>query len=302
MPNPHRKKKMHKRVVVKTYPAYPTPGELWQAVQVKSDPMLNERILPGTLSGISAVPETISKWIDRNCRFAAGPAPTMGPAPTAGSVPANPAQGETPSTDTAKAQVSDFQKMANDWSTELTNISTDYEHLFADLNRLNWGSAAGRIGRIISRMQGSMTQLADKIDVDPVVQGYKSGELSDEMPMDNQAAGTELTGLDALQKALYDLAESGGPLGFILNYETQLSSGRTPPTVLQPGLNPQIVKKLQDSGYIQFEQNLIALTKKMRSLKNTPFKAILNDAIKTARAMQSLIASLGSTRNVRTIK
>lgn len=308
MPNLKQKKKMReleekemrKRVVVKMHPSYPTPNEFWQAVQVKADPMLNEKGLPGMLSGISACPETISKWIDRNCRFAAGPAPTVGPAPTAGSVPATPAQGETPSSDDAKAKVAEAQKLLYSWGVELNNVSAAYEQLFGVLNVPNYITAATKIGKIVAIMQGTMTQLADQIDSNEFLKSYKAGEIQEDITLED-TAGSELTGMAAFQKALRDMAEGGGLLGSVLNLENQLAPGTINP-ILRPGLNAQVLEKLKAVKYIQAESNLIALIKQMSYPKNMPFKPRLTQAIETAKFMQSAIAGLGSTRPLKTTK
>ena len=297
------KEKMRNRVIVKTYPSYPTGNEYWQA-QVKSDPSLNEKILPGTLSGISEIPDSISKWIERNCRFAAVPAPGIPAAPPAGSVPATPAEGEAPETADAEAKASEAQELLNSWGTELSNMSTQYETVFTDLNRLNYGGAARKIGTIITRLQGPMSQLAGQMEKNDAIKGYATGEITNDVPDEGVGIGGEPTGMAAIQQALYDIAQQtggGGPLGWLLNYETQFTSHTIPP-IFKPGLNPQVIKALQNAGYIQLEQNFILLTKRLESLKNMPFKPIIDNAAKMAGGMMGIITNLGSTRNVRTTK
>jgi hypothetical protein len=149
-------------------------------------------------------------------------------------------------------------------------------------------------------MQGSMTQLADKIDSNELLKSYKSGDIPEGI-LPEDTAGAAPTGMAAIQKALRDLAEGGGPFGFLMNFENQLASRPIDP-ILKPGLNRQVLNKLEKAQYMQAENNLIALVKQMSYPKNMPFKPHLIKAIETAKFMQGTIAGLGSTRNVKTTK
>lgn len=273
--------------------AYPTPDELWQAVQVKSDPMLNEMVLPGTLSGISVVPETISKWLDRNCRFADAAVP---PAPGVPAVGTAPTEGADVPVENAKDAVDETQKMLNEWRDHLGNITKDYEEVYKKLSALDYIGAVGVMDKMITRLQGPMSTIVAKMDADEVLLQLRENNFQLPPPGNKGAPNQELTGLDALQEALSGAAATGWLMGGILNFEaTMLSAGNIHP-VIRPKMNSQLAQALRDNLYGEAEANFVASMKRLSTLKSLPFANILAEAIRLLQKMRAIIVYIGTPK------
>ena len=246
MPKRRRKKNMRKPVIVKIHPSYPTPAEHWQTVQVRCDPTLREQALPSMLSDISSIPEVISKWMDGNCRFAIGEAaPAVQGAPAVGSVPAAPAQGETTESTDADQTAAEAKSLISKWTEHLGKVSSNYFSVVNSFNSASYARASANMLDIVQLLQGPMRNTAGLMIKNTVLQAHKDGDIKNDLP-DADQVGRELTGMDAIQMALYNLATEfggGGPLGFLMNLESQLSAKSTIP-ILKNQINPNVIQAL----------------------------------------------------------